>query len=345
MAQPRQIDGLFPVDLANDLLAELERGRWSHGWRSNSAMGYGHWNIDLARGETWNGLDVSARLQDPFARAWQFIRANVLPGHRLIRCYANAHTYGVEGYPHTDSIRPEDITIVAYMNRTWKREWAGETVIFEGDNTVLAQLPAFNRALIFSGADLHCARGVTRICPELRRTLMFKCAPEDCDPHRDALQVLLNQVGAFRKGHMNGNLGRHLLITYDLLRKAGQPAGVCLAGGAHSVFGTNAFKDPCLDPADRPMLVEVIGEEAVRLVEIFGAIARPGTLDANVGKDGAFLEYTTGGGVAVTKLQLDALCMIECANLLEQSQLARWQNLNNLWQQKVGRNDLSLSSY
>jgi hypothetical protein len=304
-------------------------------------MGYAHWNYDVAKAPTSNGLDVSDKIDGLYLEAWEHIKANLLPDHVLIRCYANAHTYGVEGYPHTDSSRNHDTTVVVYMNKNWRREWGGETVIYDGNKIVHAELPEFNRALVFNGADWHCARSVTRICPEQRRTLMFKCAKVNADPSRDRLQEFLQSAGADNHDHITGSLQHHLLMTYDILKAAGMPDGVCLAGGAHSIFGTNAFNKVCLSPERRDELVKVIGLPATELVEIFGKIDRPDTLAENIGADGADLRLTDGGTVRVNRLQLEALINIECANLDEQGELNKIRPLKEYWGAR-SRNDLSV---
>lgn len=325
------IDNILPANLAESLHNVVRRLPFTYGWRSSNKMGYAHWNHDLAKAPPSNGLDVSGRINGAVLDAWNFIREAYVPGTVLIRCYVNTHTFGVEGYPHTDSIRQDDTTVVVYMNRTWKREWGGETLVYDGERIEHAELPAFNRGLIFRGNQWHCARGLTRICPDQRLTIMFKCAKIGADQKRDRLQTLLQKHGAVRYGHKNGSLENHLLITYDLLKSIGQPDHVCLAGGAHSVFGTNAFEKVCIDPSLRHEVAEHIGEDATRLVELFSKIDRASTLIENIGCDGAELRLTAGGSVSVTKQELDALIAIECANLHEQDELSRHPKLAAYW--------------
>ncbi len=45
----------------------------------------------------------------PIAALWAQLQDRVLPGHALVRCYANAHTFGIEGYPHVDSRKPGNV--------------------------------------------------------------------------------------------------------------------------------------------------------------------------------------------------------------------------------------------
>jgi hypothetical protein len=327
----QSIEQILPPEIADKLCDYVKKMEWSYGWHSNNGMGYAHWNHDIAKAPTANGLDISDRLSGVVLDAWNFIRDNYLPDHILLRCYANAHTYGVEGYPHTDSRRKDDTTVVVYMNRSWKREWGGETMVYSGNRIEHAELPEFNRGVLFNGNKWHCARGVTRICPEQRQTIMFKAAKSNVDVDRDNLQRMLTKYGAHKNGHKNGSLQNHLLITYDILRAAGQAPAVCLAGGAHSVFGTNAYEEVTIDASLRHVVIDTIGLAATELVELFSKIDRPQTLTENIDADGALLRTTDGATVSVNKNILHALTMIECANLLEQNELSGHKKLQKYW--------------
>jgi hypothetical protein len=99
-------------------------------------------------------------------------------GHYLLRCYANAHTYGVEGYPHTDIVdasQVDNYTAVVYLNPVWKKEWAGELVLFNAaGDTLCGILPKAGRAALIPGDIVHAARGVSRQCPAVRICVAFK---------------------------------------------------------------------------------------------------------------------------------------------------------------------------
>lgn len=328
---PLTFDDFLPPETAEQLYSYVNKLEWTHGWRSNKSMGYSHWNNDIAKAGPHNGLDVSYKIQGPILDAWKFIQSTYMQDHILIRCYANAHTHGVEGYPHADSRRDQDKTVVIYMNKDWRREWGGETVVYNGDQIVSASVPKFNRAVIFNGNQWHCARGVTRICPDLRRTIMFKCAKINADPVRDNLQIFLNTLGADKKQHKAGSLMAHLLNTYDLLKAANQTEKICLAGGLHSVFGTNAFKDACISFSERHRIELPYGKEIADIVNLFCTIDRPHVLEKAITTPTDVLDLTDGGVVEVTQDQLSALYAIEAANLYDQQVLSRSPNLNNHW--------------
>jgi hypothetical protein len=217
------------------------------------------------------------------------------------------------------------------MNREWKREWGGETVVYEGDRIVSAALPKFNRALLFRGNQAHCARSVSRICPDTRRTLMFKCAVANADLKRDNLQLFLESIGATNKKHRYSSLAGHLLFTYDLLKAAGQSDDICLAGGCHSIFGTNAFKDACLPIEQHHVAQRVIGHDATLLSLLFSMIDRPAILESMVGQPADLLPLRDGRQARVEPWHIGALCMIEAANLCDQYGLDAYPKLKQLW--------------
>jgi hypothetical protein len=196
-------------------------------------------------------------------------------------------------------------------------------VVFDKDDISLSAMPKFNRAVIFNGNQWHCARGVTRICPEQRRTLMFKCARIDADTDRDKLQAFLEEIGATIQPHKSLNLARHLLNTYDLLMDVNAEKSVCLAGGAHSVFGTNAFKYQSLKFDEIDKLENIVGTDAARLVKLFATIDRPNVLENGNSTD-----------LGISEQDFENLRLIEAANLHEQDALEQWPKLREFWQTK-----------
>lgn len=330
-------DNFLPQELIDKIYNIIDNGGWKYGWRSNPTVGFAHWNQKFADHELLeNGLDISDLLTDETLQsAWQYIQENYFPNHILLRCYANAHTYGIEGYPHSDSNRIQDETVVIYLNKNWRKEWGGETSIFIEENVEKAVLPKYNRAVIFPGAAQHVSRNVTRICPDLRITLMFKISTKDSDPDRDRAQNFLMELETHKTPHGRRNLARHSLCVYDLLKIANQDTATCLAGAFHSIFGTNSFKTTTLPQEEKARLTEVVGEEAADLCELFGTIQRPLTLETALRE--SICEVTkadTGESVAITEKQLHSLIMIECANLFDQGLLdiKRFPRLRKYWE-------------
>ena len=157
--------------------------RWQFGWPQGVSDPFSHWNIDflgatlISQSNIENELFAKTDLA-PIADAWRALKAGPMRGHYLLRCYANAHTYGVEGHPHTDTVdatQVENYTAVIYLNPVWKKEWAGELVMFNpAGDTLCGILPKAGRAALIPGDVVHAARGVSRQCPAVRVCIAFK---------------------------------------------------------------------------------------------------------------------------------------------------------------------------
>lgn len=174
----RCYDDAIPEEILGAAIAEVERHGWQYGWRSNKNIGFGHWNIVLSDSKV-EREEVYHEVAEPIRALWDYIQPRYLPTTpTLVRAYANAHTYGVEGYIHRDSKFPEDQTAVIYYEKDWEPDWAGETVFFNDDNDIIkAILPRYGRLSVFPGAMKHCGRGVSRVCPVARRVLVMKGRP------------------------------------------------------------------------------------------------------------------------------------------------------------------------
>jgi hypothetical protein len=327
MQSINKIAQVFPEDLLKEVSTVIDTVPWKYGWASNKDIEFTHWNYSFAKGGALNGLDISKELTGPIAKAWQHIQTNITGPQALLRCYTNAHTFGVEGYPHTDSKRDADQTIVVYMTKHWQRDWGGETTIYDGDNIVHAELPKYNAGLAFYGNQWHCARSVSRICPSQRITLMFKFAPIDCDVTRDKIQSFLALIGADTVKHSGRNLWTHLLNVYDILKAQGYKQSICSAGGLHSIFGTTIFTKQMLTKEQRPIVVNLIGEEATQLVELFSTMKRPNTLEAALKNNVFDVEMKDGSVRTLSQIELNSICAIEAANLADQKSLKNYPNI------------------
>ena len=323
----KKIAQVFPDDLLKDVTDTIDAVPWRYGWASNKSIEFTHWNHSFAKGGALNTIDISDQLTGTIKTAWEHIQANITGPQSLLRCYTNSHTFGVEGYPHTDSRRSEDKTLVIYMNKHWQRDWGGETTIYEDDEIAHAELPKYNRGLVFSGSDWHSARAVTRICPAQRITLMFKYCERNLDPQRDKLQAFLTLVGAEDIKHSGRTLWTHLLNVYDILRLHGYKTEICAAGGLHSIFGTNIFKTQTLTTAQRVMVVNTIGEEATKMVELFSSIQRPQTLESALENNSLEVKLNSGATRTLTQIELNILCAIEAANLSDQKSLSKYPHI------------------
>ena len=163
---------------------------WAFGAYSDPAPGASRYWFKHFAGIVRDGRETSdpieferqlARNAPLVAKMWEGLRTGPLSGHVLSRCYANGYPSGAEGGLHMDSNISEHFTTIYYPHPTWHPNFAGETLFFnkEGSDILAAVYPKPNRLVVFPGVIPHVARGVSRTCPQLRITLMFKTALED----------------------------------------------------------------------------------------------------------------------------------------------------------------------
>lgn len=300
----RVYDGLA----LEDRLAELVvNAKFMYGHHSNKSLGYAHWNYDIVKSTSKNINPIG--IPSDYNLLWGIVAPLVPIDAYPIRLYANLHTFGLEGYPHSDSPRNNETTIITYLNREWKREWGGETAFYEGQEIVKSVMPKFGRVVCFPSRMTHCARAVSRICPEARVTLIVKVRHPQDDPDLVRLDKFLTCANAHKRNHSNGTLRDHLIRTYELLKAKGAPTDVCFAGGLHSVYGTNSYKYKLI--TNRTAIQALFGEFVENLVFNFSIADRPGVFE--------------------NEEREPLLRLIECANLMDQHGLKNWPNLHKLW--------------
>jgi SM-20-related protein len=173
-------DFLPPEDFAQSVLF-AKSIRWGFGWVSNNLKAAPdqskYWHVDFdGRVPSNNTKSVIDKVTDPFIqKMWQRLTEGPCRGHTLIRCYANAHTYGVPGSPHTDRREDGYWSFVYYANDRWDPAWAGETVFYDRTGDLChASLPRPNRLVAFPSNIVHAARPVEQHCTFLRMCYVFK---------------------------------------------------------------------------------------------------------------------------------------------------------------------------
>jgi 2OG-Fe(II) oxygenase superfamily len=189
MEQFNLIDGFFEEEKLIELQTFFQTNVfWTYGWQSDHArLTFSHWNHEFLNTPRVNQQNEEQVLLGneklkPISDLWLKLKSNYLKGHSLVRCYANAHTFGVEGYIHSDSKKPGNYTTIVYLNPVWDPDWAGETVfITDSGDIAYAVLPKPGRITIFDGRIQHAARGVSRSCPAMRATLMFKTTTSEVE--------------------------------------------------------------------------------------------------------------------------------------------------------------------
>lgn len=337
--KPQVIDNFLSEDLFVKLQTEYNNPFMRYGWISHAKNDpHGHWNLDFAEAYGPNLADISDRLRGTMKECWEYAKP-LLNNNILIRCYMNGHTYGVDGYFHKDTFSSQvehanEYTSVIYLNDEWNLDWGGETIFAENDEIIFSCIPKRNRAVIFNGNILHCARGVSRKFMGLRKTLMFKTR-EPRSNNFEKLSKFVYSKGAANKAHSRGTLHDHLVRVLQILENKKLPEHVCFAGGLHSVYGTNIFTDAILGEPNRKEVSDIFGDRAEQLANLFSIIDRPRTLEEplEIREDEVYLKLNDGNIVCVSNETFKELRYIECANLIDQDSLKKYPALNSFWYQ------------
>lgn len=158
--------------------------KWRGGWASEREVPeYTQFSCDFTGTAASNRAEAKGRIKEEYAppllAAWDAIQTKAIRApHTLLRCYANLSRFGIDGIPHRDQAGADDLTCMLYCHKgPWPLEWAGETVLCQGEEIVKSVMPRENRLLLFPSSMVHIARGVTRTCFEHRIVLVWKSAP------------------------------------------------------------------------------------------------------------------------------------------------------------------------
>lgn len=126
----------------------------------------------------------------------------------------------------------------------------------------------------------------------------------------------LNDIGAAGTSHHAGrSLSEHLLSTWNLLSDWELNDAVRVAGLCHSVYGTDAFDTACLQPADRPRVIAVIGEKAENVSFVFGAMQREDFLDDP--ESNFVISRFDQSKIKISNVEKTAICDILLANEMD----------------------------
>tara|TARA_R110000868_G_scaffold12850_3_gene60770 strand:+ start:6983 stop:8095 length:1113 start_codon:yes stop_codon:yes gene_type:complete len=321
------IDDFHSEDDYKELLRQADKTSYTSGWKSNRQIDpHGHWNKNYVQGVKSNSsnlAEVCNNIPNLQKKVWDILKEKYhLNDMILLRCYMNAHTYGVDGYIHADSRRNDEWTMITYLNEMWDPNWAGETIILEDGEIVKSVIPKRNRAVIFASKKLHAARGVSRMCYDLRKTLMFKFRATRCDDFERLSQFLINK-GANKHKHSHGSLHDHLMRNFSLLKDKGYDIELCFAAGLHSIFGTNAFTKCILREDDFAELSVEFGDKAASLARLFSTISRPKTLEdpESLNELEAVVKTRDDTTITIPRYAFDELRIMEAANLFDQKSL------------------------
>jgi 2OG-Fe(II) oxygenase superfamily len=168
------LDDLVAPALCERVVQVVQRDRWYFGHSSVGGGEPGFWKMELGGDQDVDALWVAARP-----------RCEALAGRtlRVIRQYANGHTFGLGGRTHVDDTASDHYTLLYYPMASWEPAWGGETVFHRSNGEiVLAVLPKPNRAVFFDARIPHEGRAPSRDYGGLRVTLAFKLGPREATP-------------------------------------------------------------------------------------------------------------------------------------------------------------------
>src|ERR1700722_2170056 len=160
------LEDLAPAHLHAAAWATCSGKGWYFGHGSNTGGWSRFWKMDLDGDAAFNAI-------------WEHVRprCEALAGVplRVIRQYANGHTYGLGGEPHFDDQRAGTFTLLYYLNPEWKDGWDGEALFYDQSGEIaLSVRPRPNRAVFFDSRILHNGRAPSRMCTAVRVSVAYK---------------------------------------------------------------------------------------------------------------------------------------------------------------------------
>lgn len=176
------IENLASPDLHRAAWEKCCGKTWYFGNASNADEAGRFWKMDLDGDPVFDAIWNASR-----ARCEELAGVKL----RVVRQYANGHTYGLGGAPHMDDTRPGTFTLLYYPMQEWKPEWDGETVYLDAAGDVFfAVRPKPNRAVFFDSTILHAGRAPSRSCHALRITVAFKLESVPADEASPVIATL-----------------------------------------------------------------------------------------------------------------------------------------------------------
>jgi len=270
MLEVFQLQDLQSVISVDERLCFDQGMRYYH--RSNGGVHYdqGHWWHPIIIEGKYFPFDMSETpmfwKHRDLKNIWNEIKSITGTNLKLNRVYINGYTYGTDGYAHYDhnqwGVYGE--TFIVYLNDQWEKDFAGETVVYEEDEIVKSVLPKLGRVFRFDSSLEHAARPLSRSCPELRRSLVFKTVDVVNDP---MIEYLLNNTKDLQ--HSGGEFFEHLWGTMCYMQEDNDnEIDIIKASLFHSVYGTESYKFES-NAFSREKVRELIGEYAEELVYEF----------------------------------------------------------------------------
>ena len=160
------IQKLAPKELHGDIWNECMTKNWYFGNNSGETDMVSFWKMDFENNDAINRLWLHAK-----PHCEKIVKRNL----KVIRQYANGHTYGLGGQAHQDDVEEGTYTLLYYPMLVWQNKWEGETLFFAQNGEVIAAIkPMPNRAVLFDSRIPHVGRAPSRYFGGLRVTVAYK---------------------------------------------------------------------------------------------------------------------------------------------------------------------------
>jgi hypothetical protein len=160
------LDDVISAETHEAICSKLEQSSWHFGHASVAEQSRPFWKMIL---------DLDAITDRIWAEAKPTCEALADAELIVLRQYANGHTYGQGGMPHTDDTRDGSYTLLYYPMREWHTQWAGETVFYGPEGEVNHSVtPKPRRAVLFDARILHAGLAPSQAFTGLRKTVAFK---------------------------------------------------------------------------------------------------------------------------------------------------------------------------
>ena len=107
--------------------------------------------------------------KDMLEKIWQLAGEDFIPWRFIL----NGQTMGLDGGKHRDWTvnDPDGITLIAYLNKEWKKEWGGETAFYneQGEN-IHNEFPEPGKIISYKGTVIHA--GMAPVIPKIFRVTL-----------------------------------------------------------------------------------------------------------------------------------------------------------------------------
>lgn len=173
----------MPISIHNNFLSQAEydrcwdllfNGSWKFSGSSGTVSSSTFWFMELMNNDFFTQYIFSK------------IVATVNKPLILLRCYANGHTFGIDGDFHQDSTDINDFTFLLYMNPITSKDvdtFGGYTMFKSSNNNIQCIEPIGNRGIFFNSNMFHKGLSFNRSSYDLRITVAFKCKLKEPKPH------------------------------------------------------------------------------------------------------------------------------------------------------------------